>query len=291
MIWLVLSILFSSILFVIFKLFERLKVHTLQAIVINYAVAACIGFFISDVPIHFETITQASWLPYTLILGFLFIAVFNVMALTTQRNGLSVAAVAGKMSLVIPVTLGIAFYKESAGWIKMSGIVIALLAVYLTTVRARNIANTKKTLSTITLPVMLFLGSGIIDSLIKFIEVHYLKPELEPIVSATIFSTAFVIGSLVLGYDYLKSGTKLDLKSVIAGIVLGIPNYFSIIFIFKALASFDEASFVYPLNHVGTIIASTFLGLLLFRERLHARNWLGILLAVAAIALIAFAKA
>jgi len=135
------------------------------------------------------------------------------------------------------------------------------------------------------------LGSGIIDSILKYIEITFMKPELEATISASIFCTALLVGIGFLVYDYVKNGTRFEFKSILAGIVLGVPNYFSIIFIFKALAANDEASFVYPVNHVGTILLSTMLGLLLFKERLQVRNWLGILLAVAAISLIAFAKA
>lgn len=291
MIWLVLSILFSSILYVIFKLFQRYKVNTLHAIVVNYAVASCTGIFMSGSTLHVSRIVDAAWFPYTIVLGLLFIGIFNVMALTSQRNGLSVAAVAGKMSLVIPVSIGLLFYYESAGWVKILGIFIALLAVYFTTIKVKKTGDKPLTIKNALFPVTLFIGSGIIDSLIKYLDVHHMTPELEPTVSATIFCMALVFGVFLILADYFKNRTPFEFKSILAGIVLGIPNYFSIIFIFKALASIDEASFVYPLNHVGTILISTLLGLFIFKERLQARNWLGILLALAAIALIAFAKA
>lgn len=291
MIWLGLSILFSSILYVIFKLFTRFKVNTLQAIVVNYAVATCTGIYMSDAPISLSAIKDAAWLPWAFFMGLLFISVFNIMALTAQRNGLSVAAVAGKMSLVIPVTIGFVVYNETAGWVKILGICIALLAVFFTTTRTRNAASKPFEIKNLLFPGILFLGSGIIDSILKYIEITFMKPELEATISATIFCTALLVGIGFLVYDYVKNGTRFEFKSILAGIVLGVPNYFSIIFIFKALAANDEASFVYPVNHVGTILLSTMLGLLLFKERLQVRNWLGILLAVAAISLIAFAKA
>lgn len=291
MIWLGLSILFSSILYVIFKLFTRFKIHTLQAIVVNYAIAACTGIYMSTTPVRLNTIVEAAWLPWALFMGILFISVFNIMALTAQRDGLSVAAVAGKMSLVIPVTIGILVYHESAGWLKIVGICIALIAVYFTTMRNRNAVSKPFELKNLTFPAALFLGSGIIDSVLKHIEVRFMRPDLEATISVTIFSTAFIMGIAILIVDYFKNNRHFEFKSILAGIVLGVPNYFSILFIFKALAANDEASFVYPVNHVGTILVSTLLGLLLFKERLQLRNWVGILLAVVAICFIAFAKA
>jgi uncharacterized membrane protein len=291
MIWLGLSILFSSILYVIFKLFTRFKVNTLQAIVVNYAVATCTGIYMSDNPVNLNEIKEAAWLPWALFMGLLFISIFNIMALTAQRNGLSVAAVAGKMSLVIPVTIGFVAYNETAGWIKILGICIALLAVYFTTTRNYGLVSKPFEIKNLLFPGILFLGSGVIDSILKHIEINFMKPELEATISATIFCTAFLAGLTILVRNYFTQGTRFEFKSILAGMVLGIPNYFSIIFIFKALAANDEASFVYPVNHVGTILLSTMLGLLLFKERLQVRNWIGILLAVGAISLIAFAKA
>jgi uncharacterized membrane protein len=291
MIWLGLSILFSSILYVIFKLFTRFKVNTLQAIVVNYAVATCTGIYMSDNPVNLNEIKEAAWLPWALFMGLLFISIFNIMALTAQRNGLSVAAVAGKMSLVIPVTIGFVAYNETAGWIKILGICIALLAVYFTTTRNYGLVSKPFEIKNLLFPGILFLGSGVIDSILKHIEINFMKPELEATISATIFCTALLAGLTILVRNYFTQGTRFEFKSILAGMVLGIPNYFSIIFIFKALAANDEASFVYPVNHVGTILLSTMLGLLLFKERLQVRNWIGILLAVGAISLIAFAKA
>jgi uncharacterized membrane protein len=224
-------------------------------------------------------------------MGLLFISIFNIMALTAQRNGLSVAAVAGKMSLVIPVTIGFVAYNETAGWIKILGICIALLAVYFTTTRNYGLVSKPFEIKNLLFPGILFLGSGVIDSILKHIEINFMKPELEATISATIFCTALLAGLTILVRNYFTQGTRFEFKSILAGMVLGIPNYFSIIFIFKALAANDEASFVYPVNHVGTILLSTMLGLLLFKERLQVRNWIGILLAVGAISLIAFAKA
>ena len=71
------------------------------------------------------------WFYVALALGFLFIAIFNVMALTAQKNGLSVASVASKMSVIIPVLFGIIIYKESVGFYKILGIILALVAVVL----------------------------------------------------------------------------------------------------------------------------------------------------------------
>src|SRR5690606_2669635 len=97
MTYLVLSILFATVLYVIFKLFTRFKINTLHAIVVNYFVAFTMGFTTSSVAISPAVIYQSPWFLGALVLGLLFIFIFNIMAVTAQRNGLSVVSVASKM--------------------------------------------------------------------------------------------------------------------------------------------------------------------------------------------------
>jgi hypothetical protein len=47
-IYLILSILFNSVLFVIIKLFAKYNIDALQALVINYLVAFLVGLFFLD---------------------------------------------------------------------------------------------------------------------------------------------------------------------------------------------------------------------------------------------------
>ncbi len=153
MIYLLLSIASSTIILILFKLFDRYNVNTLQAIVVNYITACATGILSYNAPIHIDEITSSKWFIGALALGFLFIAIFNVMALTTQRNGLSVASVAAKMSVIIPVIFGIYVYNEGVGAQKIIGIILALIAVYLTSIKSKSSVNSSKGLL---LPILLF---------------------------------------------------------------------------------------------------------------------------------------
>ena len=102
MVYLLISICISSFLFVIFKLFDVLKINTFQAIVINYFTAAALGFYLSNGSVSFKEIPHQPWFVGAFLLGIMFILVFNIMALTSQKNGLSVASVSSKMSKPIP---------------------------------------------------------------------------------------------------------------------------------------------------------------------------------------------
>lgn len=280
MIYLIFSVIGSSLLYVIFKLFERYNINNVQAITVNYFSALALGLLYSEVDVTIREVISAPWIYGALFLGLLFILVFYVMALTSQKNGLSVTSVASKMSVVIPVSFGLIVYNESIGLLKIIGIVLALAAVYLTSVKSKNGFNIKSLLS----PVLLFFGSGTIDTSLKFLETNYVKPEMIPIFSAAIFSFAAIFGILFLLF---KKNTDWKLKNIIAGLILGIPNYYSVSFLLKALSSEGlESSTVFTVNHVSILALSTLIGLIAFKEKMYLKNWIGIALAIISIFLI-----
>lgn len=286
MIYLLLSVLSSSVIFVIFKLFDRFKVNTLQAIIFNYFFAFSAGMLVDSQPLSVSKIVSESWFFGTLILGFLFIAVFYLAALTTQRSGLSVVSVATKMSVAIPVFFGIILYNESTGLIKITGILLALAAVYLTSIKKKEGIKIRK--RNLIFPLLVFFGSGIIDTTLKFLETTYVAEADVALFSSTIFAIAGSIGIVILIFQGIQGKLKLSFKNVLGGIVLGIPNFGSIYFLVLALRTEGmESSTIFPLNNVAIVMISTFLGILLFKEKMLMKNWIGILLAVASIILIA----
>ena len=289
MIFLALSIIASTLIFVIFRLFASYNINTLQAIVVNYFVACICGVIGYQNSIELSAIPQYNWFYYTLALGALFIIVFNLMAITTQHNGLSVVSVATKMALVIPIAFGLWYYKEPLGTSKAAGIVLALIAVYLVAVKKDSSINLQK--KNLVFPVLVFLGSGLIDTSLNFLQNDFITDKsLIPLFSSTIFLTAGVIGIMVLVAQKIKGVLVLEFKNIIAGIVLGIPNYFSIYFLVKALRSdlFDSSG-IFTINNVGIVIISTLLGIVFFKEQLSIKNWIGITLAVISIALVSLA--
>lgn len=288
MIFLLLSVLSSSVIFVIFKLYNRYGVNTLQAIIVNYFIAFSVGLAVDDQPLDLQRISGELWFPGTLVLGCLFISVFYLAAVTTQRSGLSVVSVATKMSVAIPVLFGILLYSESTGILKIIGIALALVAVYLTSIKkTEGIAIKKKNLI---FPLLVFFGSGIIDTTIKYLETTYVAEVDVALFSATIFAVAGCIGILILIIQAIKGTLKITFRNILGGIALGIPNFFSIYFLVMALRSGGyDSSTIFPINNVAIVMLSTFLGILLFGERIIPKNWIGITLAVISIILIAFA--
>lgn len=279
------SVLCSSLIFVVFKLFDTYKVQTLFAIITNYVVACATGLFFYESEVNLATIPAKPWFFGTLVLGVLFIVIFNIMAKTAQTVGVSVASVATKMSLVIPVLVGVIAYEEQLSFLKVIGILLAMAAVYFASMKERDLKFSKKVLI---LPILVFLGSGIIDASINYFRQTALTEDEFPLFSATVFGAAAISGFVFIGLKAMKQSLKINVKNILGGLALGIPNYFSIFFLLRALENnVLNSAAVFTLNNVAIVMFSTLLGILLFKEKLGTKNWLGIGMAIASILLVA----
>jgi drug/metabolite transporter (DMT)-like permease len=272
--------------YVVFKLLGKFKINTLYAIVVNYFTACIAGYFSLERSFSLQDTFGQSWLWGATVLGILFIVVFNLMAITTHKSGLSAVSVASKMSVALPIVFVIFYYSEPTGFLKIFGIVLALVAVYLASLKSKKGIRLEK--NTMIFPILVFFGSGIIETLIKFLEQNYIAKEDVALFSTIVFICAAIIGIFAAIFQFLKNKIKFTYKELLGGIALGIPNYYSIYFFIQALRSDMPSTTVFIINNVAIVILSTLLGIFFFQEKLLRKNWIGIALAIVSIILVAF---
>jgi len=284
MIWILLSICSSILIFVVFTYLKKFSIDNLQAILINYLVAFSIGQAQMGFSKPLFTIIDQPWLSSVLILGFLFITLFNLMAWVSQNFGLTTVSIAVKMSVMVPISFGIIYYQESASALKISAIILALLAVWMATYKP---ARIKSNPLSIILPILLFLGSGFLDSFLKYNQQELVPAEDQAWFASSIFGFAAIFGLVAIIYRYFKMHVPFQLKAIIGGLALGIPNYGSIYFLLRALDSSGiESSSLFAINNVGIVALSSLLGYFAFKEKLSKINIAGIILAIVSIILI-----
>lgn len=288
MFYLLLTILANVGIFMAFRSFSRFKINTLPAIVVNYGVCVVTGILY----VGFDTVSSefdpgSEWFISATILGLIFISTFFLMAHTTQVRGVSVATVASKMSLAIPVVFSLFVFKYAVNSLDIwnyIGILLAFISIWLVSKKKKS-DNSGFNFLFLLLPLAVFLLGGVIDTSLNYVNHHFIDEHIEPIYPIFIFSSAFITGTIVCLIKRVKFGRK----EFAGGIYLGVPNYFSIFFQLKALSAFDNnGAIVYPALNIGIIIGSTLLAILLFREKLSRLNYIGVLLALVVIFLLSY---
>ena len=290
MIEITLTIVTFSLMLIIFKYFEIFKVNNLQAIIVNYITAGVLAL-VADGSVltnnfSITNLFQPTFIYYALIIGILFIITFNLIAFGTQKIGIAITTVSNKMSMIIPVLIGLFVFKEDKNFLKLIGIVLAILAIFFSCSKNGKLSFDKKYLPVI---ILVFIGQGIADSTLKWAQEFAINASNNNVFFATTFFTAAFSGTLFMMIQLRK--ITVTLRSLIWGVILGIPNYFTLYFFVEALsARVFESSQVFPIVNMGVIVLTAVMGIILFREHLSKSNWMGILLALIAISLITFSN-
>ncbi len=289
---LILCIVINSLIGVVFKLFSRFEVNIFYAIMVNYIVCVITGsIYLGHMPLAISS-AQEPWFPYAAVLGFIFVTVFTIYGNTVKHFGIVVSTIFQKMSMLAPAIVAITLFEEDLSWLKGIGIAIGILSILFLSYQKSEKSDTgaaaipKKYWL---LPFAVFLGSCIIDSTLFLMEAKKIAPSGDISFVIHLFFFAFVAGLVLLIIQLVKGNReKLETKDIIAGICLGIPNFFSIYLLMEVIASGWDASVVFPINNVGILSCSAIMGFILFRENITQNKIVGLIMAIVAIVLISY---
>lgn len=267
------AILFSGFIFVLFKLFPKFNIDTFQAIVVNYFVAFICGLLFFPFQLNALLEVDASWFGFTLSAATLFIGLFLIMGMSAQRNGLSSTSVAVKMSMALSVLGMVIFYAEAVNAWKISGITLAIFGVIGMTLQANEQKNER---SSGWMLLVLFLGSGMLDFLLNYIQHQVLTENETAFFTAYAFGLAGIIGMFIALILIAKRKLTLAFRHIIAGVLLGIPNYFSIYFLMKAYDTLELSnSSILAVINVCIVVIASLVGLLFFKEKWNRMKIIG----------------
>lgn len=285
MIYLLLAILCSSLINLIFKAFSHYQIHLLTAIVVNYLTCSILGQAIAGSLVWSKAQVDAPYFEFALALGLLFIIIFFCMGTTTQKFGVGVNAVSAKMGFVFPSLFFLIYLQEPISSLQVLAIGIAIIAILLMVPIKQSPLQPKNNL--IIYPILVFLGSGLIDAALKWMELKLGADEQALMASTTIFSSAAVVGLVIL----LIKSPKIELKNILAGILLGIPNLFSIYFLILAIGHLKQWStgLFFASNNLGVIVLSTLAAVFLMSEKLNSRQRVGLFLSCLSIIIVSIA--
>jgi drug/metabolite transporter (DMT)-like permease len=271
----------------VFRIFSRFRVDLIQVIAVNYWV--CVGCGIiwrPDIFSVIRTLPDNTWLLLAGLLGTLFISIFFFVGKAAQQIGVGYTTMITKVSMLIPAIAGILFFQEQLSLTQWTGVgitIIAIILIHLKYLHApKPVAQHVPADRFILIAVVLFFGSGLCDSLIKFFDYKYAASVPGDIFTLTLFGAAAVWGLIFNLYGILTGRIGLRSINIIAGILLGIPNFFSVITMLLALRLLPGTVF-FPINNIGLLAFATLVSRAVWRESLPVTAVAGLLLAGIAI--------
>ena len=287
MIFLILSILSSAAIYVIFKFLDRFKIATFNVIIINYITATILGVLLTKTNVDIFPILKNEWFPYSVLIGILFIMMFVIIARSSQIVGIAITTISNKMSVIIPIAVSIIIDPlDVLTNFKATGIILAILAVFLSVYRKRKVEFDPRN---IYLPILLFLGMGLVDSIVKYAQQYYVADDVLPVFTVILFAMAAIAGIITKIIRKTSFKELISIKTLLWGIGLGLSNYGSLYFLIRALNFKNktgetlDGSIVFGINNLGVIAVSVLIGLIVFKEKYLKINWVGIILSFIAI--------
>jgi drug/metabolite transporter (DMT)-like permease len=211
-------------------------------------------------------------------------SVFVLLANSIKQVGIARTDVAQRLSLFIPILAAWFIFKEDFNTYKIIGLAIAAPAIILLLSKKAGKPG-KEWLY----PVLVLIGFGIIDVLFKQIALHTSLPYTTSLF--IVFAGALSITAVAVTYQMIRKGTKPNLHNLAFGMLVGIFNFGNILFYLKAHKEFaNNPSTVFAVMNMGVIVLGSLVGIIIFKEKMGWLNYIGMCLALVAIAFITFSQ-
>jgi len=239
------------------------------------AVSACLFFVLTS---GFDITFDTEILPYAAVFSIAYILASAASFLAIMCGSLSLTSLATSFSLLIPTFYGLIFDGEEFGLWLIIGLV--LLAVSLVLINLGK-GETRVTLKWAVYAIVALVANGICSTVqpIQTVKFNGKYNDIFMIISLAVVAAAFIVISLVsekkLIIPSLKSGAHL---MIACGLTNGAVN------LFVMLASVTvNKSVMFPLISAGGIVLTWLISVFMYKEKLDARQNLGLIFGVASI--------
>jgi drug/metabolite transporter (DMT)-like permease len=273
-IYLVLAIVSSSAMTLVLKLFSFQEGNRYGIILGNYLTCIVTAFFMLP---DRSVIARADG--KTLLLGIIAGVIFVVALLCLQSSiracGAILTSAFSKMGLVVPLVFSILLWGERPGLWQILGIVLVIAAVWVINGKQDpDAAGEGSPGIQLFWLLAVMLSCGVADTTAKVFET-YGERSKDGLYFLILFCTAAILALGLLLHERHRTGAKLIWKQVLAGIAVGIPNYFSSVLLLRALTGLP-AIIVYPCFSIGTVLLITLVSTVFFHEPLDKRKIAGL---------------
>ena len=280
MTYVLLAALCSVLVSVLLKLAKRFDIDVGQAITWNYVATLALTLLALRPPLEPLHNADAPWL--TLIaLGVFLPTIFLALAASVRHAGIVRSDAAQRLSLLIPLLAAFTLFGQPADGAKLLGCALGLLALACMVWRAPR-GDAGRGVVRWGWPLAVFAGFGLIDVLFKRVAAAGL-----PLGSSllAVFALALVVAFTL----QFARRARFTLRSALGGLLLGLCNFANILFYLHAHRALPtQPALVFASMNLGVVVLGAVVGVALFKERLSRTNVAGLLLALAAIALLAW---
>ncbi len=283
MLYLLLSIICSTLMSVLMRFFEDRIHERMVMFIANYVVCIALArFYMGAGPVF----PAGGGLGFTLLCGFVSGVFFLVSLAISQWNfatsGIILGSTFSKLGVLVPTVVAVAVFGERPKALQIAGFALAIASiVVISTDGGRgNLTELGKKKDPRLLRLMLFanlFSSGmtqVMSSVFDKLGDHALKDNF------LFYNFCFAMLSTLLVIVMRRS--RITARDVIAGLIIGVPNYFSARFMLFSLATVP-ATVAFPVNCIGTMMALFIAGFFLFGERLSPKKKLAFFLIMIAL--------
>ncbi|KAF1703121.1 EamA family transporter [Pseudoxanthomonas suwonensis] len=282
--FLLLSVACSVLVSVLLKLAPRRGLDVGQMVTWNYLAAALLAAWLLRPPAASLQQPGAPWVAL-LVLAAVLPTLFMVLAAAVRQAGIVRTDVAQRMSLLLSLAAAFLFFGERADALKLAGLGLGLLAVAGILARPAGAAAGRRGWM---LLLAVWAGFALVDVMLKRLAMAGTPTSAALLVA---FVLAFFGMSGWQLWRMLGEGMRPGLRHALAGFGLGLLNFGNIVFYVRAHQSLpDSPATVFATMNIGVVVLGTLVGVLAFGERTSKLNRAAIVLAIVAIALIAFSS-
>ena len=265
-----------------FKVAAIREIDQTYLIFVNYVVATVAGVLIAGSRIA-SLITQPELLGLSIGTGVLFILGFYAMGRATKIAGVALTLSSWRMSVVIPFIASWIIWGEDPSGFQLLGLLVAIAGFFLI---SNPMGSKSGSRQSVWLLFFVFAIGGIVDTLFKTMTENFASADDILSVSCLIFGAATISMIVPIAIRTSRQTEKSDFSTaVIPGVVLGLINLGSIVFLLAALDSIP-GTVVFPVNNISVVAGAAILGTVVWDEGLTRSAKLGVALAVISLILL-----
>lgn len=284
MTYLLLAVICSVLVSVLLKLAARRQLDVAQMVTWNYLVAATLTAMVLRPPLASLQSTHAPWVAL-LGLAVVLPTIFLVLGRAVAEAGIVRSDVAQRLSLLLSLLAAFLFFGQTATSLKLIGLGLGLVAMLMISLRPRgpSVAATSGSWRWL---LGVWVGFAVVDILLKQVALSG-TPSMAALLAC--FSIAFVLMLALQLWRHVSGRSRLNLRNLGAGALLGLLNGGNILFYVHAHQALpDSPATVFAGMNIGVVVLGALVGVLAFGEPTSRWNRVGLGLAVVAISLIAW---